>query len=43
MKLETVGGGVGVKYRPSPEEMQQCYEFGREFARRVRDFHKKYE
>lgn len=43
MKLETVAGGVGVKYRPTPEEMQQCYGFGREFARRVRDFHKKYE
>jgi len=43
MKLETVDGGVAVKYRPSPEERQQCYEFGRQFARRVREYHQQYE
>lgn len=43
MKLEAVEGGPEVKYKPMPEEMQQCYEYGRKFAKEVREFHKKYE
>ncbi len=43
MKLETVEPGVQVQYRPLPEDMEQCYEFGREFAKKVKEFHSKYE
>ncbi len=42
MKLETVEPGVEVKYRPSPDDMEECYRFGREFAGRVREFHQQY-
>jgi len=42
MKLEVVEPGVQVKYRPSVEDEAACYEFGREFARRTREYHKKY-
>ncbi len=43
MKLETVEPGVQVIYRPSSEDEEKCYEFGREFAMRVREYHKDYE
>lgn len=39
MKLEMVEGGPEVKYRPTAEEIEQCYQFGREFARRTREYH----
>jgi len=42
MKLEVAEGGPEVKYRPTPEEMEQCYQFGRDFAVQVREFHRKY-
>ncbi|MEK6536799.1 MAG: FprA family A-type flavoprotein [Actinomycetota bacterium] len=42
MKLQAVEGGVEVKYKPSPEEMQQCYEYGRAFAKKVREYHEQY-
>jgi len=40
MKLETVEPGIEVVYRPSTEDMLRCYEFGREFARRVIEYQK---
>jgi flavorubredoxin len=40
MKLETVEPGLQVKYRPSPEDENECREFGRAFARRLREYHK---
>lgn len=43
MKLETVDGGPEVKYKPSTEEFAQCYDFGKDFARKVRDYHQQYE
>ncbi len=43
MKLDTVEPGVQVQYRPSPQDMDQCYDFGRDFARRVKEYHKKYQ
>jgi flavorubredoxin len=43
MKLDTVEPGMEVKYRPSEEEMKKCYEFGREFAKAVRGYHKRFE
>lgn len=43
MKLETVEPGMQVKYRPSPEDMEQCYRFGRQFAGKVREYHQNYQ
>jgi anaerobic nitric oxide reductase flavorubredoxin len=43
MKLATVDPGVQVQYRPSPEDMEKCYEFGQEFASKVKEYHKNYE
>jgi flavorubredoxin len=34
---------VQVLYKPSLEDENSCYEFGREFARKVKDYHKKFE
>ncbi|MFI5294928.1 MAG: FprA family A-type flavoprotein [Thermodesulfovibrionales bacterium] len=39
MKLQTVEPGVEALYRPAPEDDQKCYEFGKEFARRVKEYH----
>jgi len=43
MKLETFEPGVQVLYKPSKEDEMSCYEFGKEFARKVKDYHKKFE
>ena len=43
MGLETVEPGVQVVYKPSPEDQKRCYEFGREFANKVKTYHKKFE
>jgi anaerobic nitric oxide reductase flavorubredoxin len=43
MKLETVEPGAEVKYRPSDEEMLMCYEFGRNFAEKVKELHQQYQ
>jgi flavorubredoxin len=40
MKLETVEPGVQVLYKPSDEDERKCYEFGRDFARKVKEYHK---
>jgi len=42
MKLETVGEGVGCKYRPSGEDEAALYKFGREFAKATREYHKQF-
>jgi flavorubredoxin len=42
MKLETVQPGFQVKYQATVEEQRRCYEFGREFAGKTREYHKKY-
>jgi flavorubredoxin len=39
MGLDLFEPGLQLLYRPSPEDEVACYEFGREFARRVRDYH----
>lgn len=39
MKLEMVEPGVEVKYKPSSEDNDICYEFGREFARKTKKYH----
>jgi len=42
MKLEVVEPGIQLIYRPSAEEKEQCYEFGQEFARKVKEYHKNF-
>lgn len=39
MGLETVEPGPQVMYRPSDEDEKKCYEFGREFAKKVKEYH----
>jgi len=39
MGLPVVEGGMQVVYKPSPEDEQKCYEFGKEFAKKVREYH----
>lgn len=43
MGLEMVEPGIQVVYKPNSEDMTKCYEFGKEFARKVKEFHKKFE
>jgi flavorubredoxin len=42
MKLETVEPGMAVKYRATREEEKALYDFGRDFAKKVREYHGKY-
>ena len=39
MGLEVVEPGVQVLYKPSPEDENQCYNFAREFAKKVKEYH----
>jgi flavorubredoxin len=41
MGLEVVEPGFQVQYKPSVEDEQKCYEFGREFAKKVKEYHEK--
>jgi flavorubredoxin len=43
MGLEIVEPGVQVIYKPSADEEQRCYEFGRDFAGKVKAHHAKFE
>jgi flavorubredoxin len=43
MGLETVEPGLQVLYKPSTVDETRCYEFGKEFARKVKEYHKKFE
>ncbi|MDP2278861.1 MAG: flavodoxin domain-containing protein, partial [Nitrospirota bacterium] len=43
MGLETFEPGLQVLYRPSLEDETKCYDFGREFAKKVKEYHKKFE
>jgi len=42
MGLEMVEQGVQVVYKPSAEDEKHCYEFGREFADKVKEYHKNF-
>jgi len=42
MGLETVEPGVEVLYRPSQEDEKKCFEFGKQFAEKVIEYHKKF-
>ena len=42
MGLETVEPGVEVLYRPSPGDDKKCFEFGKQFAEKTIEYHKKF-
>jgi flavorubredoxin len=42
MGLETVEPGLQILYRPSVEDEKTCYEFGRDFARKVKEAQQNY-
>ncbi len=42
MKLETMEPGMQVQYSVDQEDEKECYEFGRNFAKRVKEFHGNY-
>jgi anaerobic nitric oxide reductase flavorubredoxin len=42
MGLELFEPGLEVLYRPSQEDEARCYDFGREFAKRVKEYHQKF-
>lgn len=39
MKLEVLEPGVQVIYRPSAADEQRCYEFGGQFAKKLKEYH----
>jgi len=43
MGLELVEPGLQLLYKPSLEDEESCYQFGRDFARRVREYHRQFE
>ena len=43
MAVEAAEPGLQITYRPSREDDERCYEYGREFAAKVREYHKKFE
>ena len=43
MGTEAVEPGIQVHYKPSPEDHELCYKFGKEFANTVKAYHKKFE
>jgi anaerobic nitric oxide reductase flavorubredoxin len=43
MGLETFEPGIQVLYKPSVEDRRKCYEFGRDFADRVKTYHANFE
>jgi flavorubredoxin len=42
MKLEIFEPGMQVLYKPSVEDNTKCYDFGREFAKKVKEYHVKF-
>lgn len=42
MGLEIFEPGLQLLYKPSSEDEENCYRFGRDFARRVREYHQKF-
>ena len=43
MGLEVVEPGVEVLYRPSPDDDKKCFEFGKQFAEKTIEYHKKFD
>ncbi|MBI5050503.1 MAG: flavodoxin domain-containing protein [Nitrospirae bacterium] len=42
MGLEIYEPGLQVLYNPSSDDETKCYEFGKEFAKKVKEYHKKF-
>jgi len=42
MNLEVVEPGLECLYRPGTEDEQKAYEFGREFAKKVKEYHRQF-
>ena len=42
MKLKTFDPGVEVLYRPSMDDEEKCYEFGKKFAQSVKEYNKEF-
>lgn len=42
MSLETFEPGMQIVFQPSMEDEDKCYEFGRDFARKVKEYHTKF-
>ncbi len=42
MKLDIFEPGIQALYRPSSEDNNKCYDFGREFAKKVKEYHAKF-
>ncbi len=42
MGLETYEPGLQILYKPSPEDETKCYDFGRDFAQKVKEYDKKF-
>ncbi len=42
MGLEVYEPGIQLKYRPSLEDEEKCFEFGRGFARKLKEYHKSF-
>jgi anaerobic nitric oxide reductase flavorubredoxin len=42
MDIEVVEQGPQVLYKPSAEDHKRCYDFGREFANKVKEYHSKF-
>jgi flavorubredoxin len=42
MGLEISEPGLQILYRPSLEDETKCYEFGKEFAKKVKEYHQKF-
>ena len=34
--IEIIQPGLGIQYLPDESELQKCYEFGRDFAQRIK-------
>ncbi|MCL5238460.1 MAG: FprA family A-type flavoprotein [Nitrospirae bacterium] len=43
MGLETFEPGLQILYKPSLEDETKCYDFGREFAKKVKEYNRKFE
>ncbi|HDH04411.1 MAG TPA: FprA family A-type flavoprotein [Nitrospirae bacterium] len=43
MKIEILEPGIEVLYRPSMDDESKCYEFGGDFAKKVKEYHKNFE
>lgn len=42
MGLEIFEPGIQIKYRPSMEDEENCFKFGKDFAKRLKEYHKKF-